>query len=118
MKAISIGFSTEDATLFLDRLDPLEQYEFLAQVVDAATWAEPRDLTSLLEELDAGFKERLDVATEAEDLKNWNSNMAEFKKEVEGQQGAAFGWSVEYDDNVMFVFDTTIEDVKILEVKE
>lgn len=111
MKAISIGYSTEDAELFLDEIPDLQQYRFLNQFLDNLEWSK---IENIEEELERLTKEALDVNDPfvEEQRKTWDENLAKFRAAIKDQSGTFVGWSVEYDDNIMFVFDATMEQMQ------
>lgn len=113
-KAISIGYSTEDGVLFLDEISSILdagvfQYynEFVAQ--------HDGPQMDIQAELDRMKKDMTDRFVEDADVAGWDENVVKFLAAIKDKVGVAYGWSVEYDDNLMFLFDTTAEQVEALE---
>lgn len=119
MKAITIGYSTEDGALFKDLYEDLveglkENFYYGAFVEQH----EVLDLNNLDQRLEDMWKDNMQRYGQESDKAEWDKNVTEFKAAIQGKEGVLVGWSVEYDDNVMFVFDTTAEQIEALEAGE
>lgn len=131
MKAISIGFSTEDDALFLDQIPDLAKYEHLGAMYyegiegNDKMWTTKEDLINVgLEQLKASFEQQAnlyDIAPAQPDLKleyqkAFAQKVEEFLKLVEAIDGpfVAYLWCVEYDDNLCVALDCTVADVQAL----
>lgn len=119
MKAISIGYSTEDGALFNDQYEDL--VEGLKKNFYYGAFVEQHgvlDLNNLDQRLEDMWKDNMQRFGQESDKAEWDNNVAQFKAAIQGKEGTLVGWSVEYDDNVMFVFDTTAEQIEALEAGE
>lgn len=117
MKAINIGFSTEDDGLWLEEVKDLQRFEWLYFIKDGLQWGDPKPVTEALEDLDKEFQEmNKGVEYEGKDefLAEWAAKMEKFKALVKDQPGVAISWGIEYDANLLFVFDGSVDQIKAL----
>lgn len=120
MKAISIGYSTEDGTLFFDQYDDmvegLKKAGYYNAFVDQHGVEDGlEDQAAVQQHLDKMLAEDMERFGTGDDKAEWDQNVTKFLEAIQGQSGTFVSWSVEYDDNLMFVFDTTVEEIEALE---
>ena len=117
MKAINIGYSTEDSGMWLELIPNLQRYEWLYFIKDQLQWGELLTVDEAVAKLQEEFDKYKDLEPFPgldEYVAEWTEKMEKFKAATKDQKGLVVEWGIEYDAQLMFVFDSTKEDVQAL----